>query len=374
MDPQRHVLYSLEQEKLKAFHMFEAQYLTMLKSKVWSNAAEFGKFKALVAKAESGDKKAESQIRQRMKAVMSLGTDAFTDNLDENEFYKMIRHKFGSSLAAPGTTSPIIETFQVWQNEFAIDLRWMLLFATKDMRANLTGKVVDFRSAVKMEKLTEQQDVPYGFIGDSIGKEVTKERMGGGLAFERHWLERNGFVTANDALSAIRMKHEEFKSTEHWDKIYKNAGVVRAFNTDLQTTINEAYSIDIIDSLKGNGYGLTATTPVYLIHNHTLTQTVNKAIFALRGENGTSPVVEYNVVPISTDKVPKQITEVGGSTAHDSVLMVLPGRNLMYCPFDTPSENEAFKWEKNTIQMGIQDFYTPRVGDNKQIVKVRISA
>lgn len=316
-------------------------------------------------------------IKQKMaklvKDAMSVTTDFRAGRLHDNVVWNE-RMKYISALAVPGMAA-LMDTFNIATvADMAADMNWMRAFRTIDMRGSMAGKIINFFLHAEIKELTPQESVPYGYIGTVTEESIDSGRYGGGFAFDRKWIANNGFLQLNDAIMALREENDITKSEASYLAMVQKIGGTEAFDTDPATTFNKAYN-NLLDPLRTNkGYGITATTPVLAYHHPHHTQKVNQAIFALRGENGTNPVVEYNITPIPTYEVPKTLKENNTGTAHDAVMFVLPGRRILHVPQDGLSENQAFDWDKQVIKVGLQDFYKSTVKDAAQLRKVRLSS
>lgn len=342
----------------------------------FNSKEEFENFKAAY-KAAAGYEGSEKQAKAMPMVEKFLHdaievVDSFRSGKEHtNEVVKrFVRAKVGSPLASPTMTSQIVRDYRAWQSDFAADMRWMLVFSTRDMSGNLSGKIVNFKSAVEYGFVEHGNTIKYGTIGASTEQDVYPQRSGGGLQFDTEWLRLNGYIQFNDAIMALRQKREEFISDYMWNLLATNAGDTTLFNTSLQVTMNLA-----AQTLRGNnknkGYGTTYGQSYFYIHNGSHTPQVNSAIFALRGENGTNPVVEYPIIAIDTDSIPSSITQ-GGST-NAAGLMVLPGRDLMYLPFMASEQFQSTDRERSVIKIGQDERWNGRVGDTQQIQKVRHS-
>lgn len=320
-------------------------------------------------------KKLPKAVLQKMKKLVTdavgITTDFHTGRLPDNAVWRE-RLKYISALAVPGMPA-LLDTYNIATvADMSADMNWMRAFRTIDMRGTLSGKIINFFLHAEIKELTPQQDVPYSFIGTVTEESIDSGRYGGGFSFDRKWLANNGFMQLNDAVMALREENDIKKSQVSYEAMVQTIGGTEAFDTDTATTFNKGYE-NLLEPLRTNkGYGITATTPVLVYHHPHHIGAVNKAIFALRGENGTNPVVEYNITPIPSFDVPKQLKQENTGTAHDAVMFVLPGRRIMHVPQDSMSENQAYDWDKGVIKLGVQDFYKSAVKDKLQLRKVRL--
>lgn len=360
---------------------YKKAYQQIMGTPIFNMRADFDKFMGTFEKAHSG-RKISKEVKEKMHRIvrdgLSLMTDFHTGKLAQNCVF-MERAKYVSALAAFNMPA-ILDTYNIGTvADLSADQNWMRAFRTLDMRDSMAGEIVNFYLHAKIVELGPQKDVPYSHIGTLEKETVASGRVGGGFTFDLKWLRVNGFIQLNDAIMALREQADITKSQQAYTAMVGNMGDTQAFDTDAATTFNRGYQ-KITETNRtanggiGKGYGITATTQILLYHHPHHISAVNKAIFATRGENGTNPVVEYNLVPIPSFEVPKQLQESGSGTAHDAVMMVLPGRRILHVPQDNPSENQAFDWDKGVMKVGMQDFYKMDVKDDDQLLKVRLGA
>jgi hypothetical protein len=259
----------------------------------------------------------------------------------------------------------LLDSFRSIVADQEIDTGWMLFYAMKDLRNALTGRVQDYTGEMKVKRLKEDEDIPYTTLGFDKGQELTPERVGSGLRFNRRWLENNAVVSMNDAISELRLAFELEKSRNAYLTLRNNTdGSPTTWSTDLITTINKAY-YEKSEVLRATGrYNITGDSVAYLLYNPKHKSLVNTAFRTVIGTDGKNGIIEYNVIPVSSFHIPATFSEISNKAGG---LLIFPGRKLYYGVFDDLFQKEEFKFEKDAIEIGGQEYYTHSVKETKQV-------
>lgn len=367
---------------MKAFAQFSATYHSLLNAPTFTSSEEAKKFledvpgrihKLMQIEKASDRKAAARKALGPIHKAFALREDAVFGTLGQNPLYKHLTKKNVVITHGTGAEMPVVASFRSMVPDSEIDLQYLLLYEQDDLREALIGRVLDLRSEVKVLKTAKGAPIKYTPFGFDQSLEIESERFTNGLAFDRKWINNNTAVNMNDAITAQRLAFDRSRSYTAFQNIFNNAGATnQAFDTSLVKTINKG-AFDLLDSLRidpnapesGKGYDVTDDSVVYLVCNPLYKDVVNQAMNAIRGDNGTNPVIEYNVQPLFTFHAPKEPNsgKAGG-------YLTLPMRKLRMGVFDDMFTDEEYKFSTDTVNLGAQEYIRFKAFDNKQIKKV----
>lgn len=272
-----------------------------------------------------------------------------------------------------GAMSQLLAQFQSMGAGYDVDAQWMQLFMMADMREGpMTGEVFEMCGLVKYEKIKEDQSIPFGSIGHDKTYKTQVCRGAGGFRFNRPWIERNGVFVANNAISHLRWGSMRLKANEAYALIKSAKDSIFGFDTSIIKTLNLA-SDQMLQALEGLGkYGVTAQSQLYFLTHPSNRSAVNTAIRAVAGENGTNPILEYNIQPIYSYKV----DAINGNSKAFGY-MVLPGQELIYSVYEDQMTDEKYDFCRDAVEIAGQEYFGFSAGKEaktKQILEVELTA
>lgn len=217
----------------------------------------------------------------------------------------------------PAEVLDVIEKYHTGVEE--IDVGWRQVFDVKDFTATKKNgfKLRDVSSTLTYRKVPAGDKVEvYKMTGSDA--EVTFDRYGGALGWDRTWFDDEEYWLVTDTAIEFRSKFYNDMATVHYGLIealgaginlaWQNPSPVTLANTDAQyelsrdiNTINAA-CLAIFTNLKAAGMNVTPNTPLVILAPLALRARLNRALQAAYGQaslrNPTQ--VEYVVTPIYT--------------------------------------------------------------------------
>lgn len=374
------------EERLKQYHISQAkqqarweEWKTLLKvvlnTKTFTSKEQVMTFYDSVKAGARGDAKAFKKALSPLKSAFAMSADLRTGCLSKN---KMFRARFGATKnASELLTGPLLSGGQMLIDTFAsivadqeIDYNWMQAFTTKDLRKALTGKIWNYKGELQIKELEEGEDIPYFNMGSESAKELFPKRFGAGLRFNRRWLENNSVVDLNDAITELNIAFElDMSKRAYAALIAGHDGNPEAFDTDFNTTVNNAY-FETTEQLRKEGkYAITADSPTLLYYNPKHRPLVNQNFRKTIGEDGDNVIIEYNVQPIASHHVPvlPDGSKPGG-------FLVVPGREIYNGIFDDRFSKEEMDFKKDAVELGAQEYNKHEVKQIKQIKRLNFTA
>lgn len=367
--------------RMKRFADFSIKYHSLLSAPTFSSDATARKFleeapskiQEVLSIKEAKERKAKArEVFAPVHKAFSLREDAIFGTLNENALYKSLAKK-ALITHGDGSDMPVLASFRSMVPDAEIDLQYLLIYEQDDLRNALVGKVIDYRTEVKVKKTPKGAPIEYTPLGFDKALELESDRYTNGIAFDRRWINNNAAVNMNDAITAQRMAFERNRSYEAWQNVFNSTdGSPFAFDTSVVKTISRG-AFAVLDQNRidpgspdaGKGYDVTTDTVVYLVVNPLYMDIVNQAINAVRGENGTNPVIEYNVQPIFSFHAP--LEPVSGKAGG---YLVLPKRKHRMGIFDDLFSEEEYKFSTDTVNLGAQEYVRFKSFDTKQVKKV----
>jgi len=217
----------------------------------------------------------------------------------------------------------ILDTIEVYHTNIRdIDVGWREIFDVKDFTNTKKNgfKIRDIQSGLTYRRIPTGDKVEvYAMSGTEV--EVTFDRYGGALGWDRTWWEDEEYWQATDTAVEFRNKYYNDMARIHYALIealpagvnlaWQNPSPVGLAATDAQyelsrdiNTINAA-CVAIILALENQGMDISPTTPFALLAPLNLRARMNRALQATYGQASlrTPTKVEYSVNPIYTTRL-----------------------------------------------------------------------
>lgn len=315
------------------------------------------------------DEKAKAEALAKVNAKYALLDDAFAGRCLTEEAYKSVNFPMATkSSGALNSSSIRIDAIESWFNTFQIDAKWMQFFRTVSATGTSEIELIDWFSKVVHRKYSDGETIKGEPIGQNAFDRLGSERFGGAAFLLRRLTLNQARYNLQNILMSHQMKEMETKANEAYTAL---AGATptgtTAFATNIITSVN-AGVVDLFNSMAAAGYGVNDDTPVLFLCNGAHKASVNAAFRTIAGENGTNPLLEYNVTPVYTfnSNYPSQI----GGTNYGK--LIVPGMKNIYGNFETARVDETRKPSNDATEI-VYQYYANWKVDGGSIRRVNIA-
>jgi len=238
---------------------------------------------------------------------------AFMKSIDRNEKLRSAYQAFTTKGDFPAEVLSILEKFHAVGD---FDLGYERVFDIRDFTGTKESgfDILDVSSSLVFSKIPIGDKIKvYKATGSKIN--VPFDRYGGGLGWDRTWLDDGKYWALEDTAIEFRNKAYLKRAQAFYALIEAVANEI-SWQTPTPATLantSEAYTVSrdvntiqkacdtILEAVKNKGYGVTANSPFVAVVPNTLRPRFQKAMGRLnQAVAGSAKAVTYNVTPVYT--------------------------------------------------------------------------
>lgn len=317
-----------------------------------------GKFKEMVGKREQALYFAYKSLE--VVSDVTFGRESMNPILT--------RKAIGGLFTQPGNY-PIAASFASYQAPQDLDMNWMFAFNSVDLRGALIGKLVDWVGEAKFYELINNESIKYSNIGYDKATDVVKRIFAGGHSIDMDMVGNAPALTLNNAFTSLRLAAEAKKSdiaysaiNDEYDGTENYAtSVVNTFNVAGHTLKNKFVSTKL-------GINVTPSTLLLMYANPSNQATVEQALNAIRGTDGTSAIVIHNIRPIFSYKIDAT------TATKKAVKLLVPGQKAVHATFQDLTTNQETHFDTQRVKVAAVEKYNIKFYEEKQNLTVNLEA
>lgn len=242
-------------------------------------------------------KELQEKFTKAVKGHFELLDDSF---LNQNEESVLKAEKLYGAQKNIGEFKPqLINTYSSFRNEFQIDTGWMDFFDFVDISGSAEAKIADFKAYNPWQQMKRGEPIEPNALGEENFYKFSEQRHGAGYFIDQRWLETNQSYNVNTVFQAIGDGRLTYMANAGYAMLANstNVTVVNAASTSISDII-EAINTGVetlIDANSGEGYALSESTQIRALAHGTYKGILGQVVRALPGDNGTNPMIEWNV-------------------------------------------------------------------------------
>lgn len=375
-------------ERQKAFHDWKREVYAAInaptftsneKALEWVNAMGATptmspeQFQKLISDPQSfmEDGKFKDSVGKREKALYFAykSLEVVSDvTFGRRESNPILSKAIGGLFTQPGNY-PVAASFASYQAPQDLDMNWMQAFNSVDLRGAMIGKLVDWVGEAKFYELLNNEPIKYSNIGYDKATDVVKRIFAGGHAIDMDMVGNSPALTLNNAFTSLRLAAEAKKADVAYSAINDEydgtenyaTSVVNTFNVAGHTLKNKFVSSKL-------GISVTPSTLLLMYANPSNQATVEQALNAIRGTDGTSPIVIHNIRPIFSYKIDAT------TATKKAVRLLIPGQKAVHATFQDLTTNQESHFDTQRIKVAAVEKYNIKFYETKQNLIVNLEA
>lgn len=264
-----------------------------------------------------------------------------------------------------------IAVFEALSNELQLDTAWMSMYEMVNVSGTSAAEIVDI-DALKSTWMnyTPGDDIKLSDFGTTSYTQVKEARWGFAVGILRRWIETEQWWNVNKLMQSIMVKNQSKKATEAYSAVEAlTPDVTTCAGTTLAqqvTALNSAY-ITLMTRLEGQGFGISATTPAYILSRATHQPTVSQILNLRTGAETVNQVVEWNIQASFTFNSNLSAIPSGKSGFY----LYVPALKNKWITFDSLKTEQSSDFGTDSIKIKAQEYWNQTLNvDQFQIVDI----
>ena len=276
---------------------------------------------------------------------------------DESMKYVPRQTKSFDSIYDPSSTRAY--TFDLLSTLLNLDAKWMQFYQMVPAYGAAEVDTMTITNLVEHKEYLQGARIEMGPLAGLSDTVLREKRYGGGSTFLERWVTTNGMMTINSILTRHQVAELKLKASVAYTALADTSGVgVEAFATSIVHTINEGVNT-LSEALLALQYEITDESQFLLLSNSGNKEAINAAFRTIQGENGTNPLLEYNVTPVYTRN--SNVARDLGLGGANRAMLILPGVVNIWADFQTAKVGQETSSGTDSLNLFYQYYFNQQV-------------
>lgn len=295
--------------------------------------------KAFIKALQSGNAQDVADVRSKLEAKFQLLDKFYAAQALDEKTLERVGYSGGSvnKSASTGVAPSIayLRGIDNWTDTLGIDTTWMQLYTQNTLTAETEAWIMDWTNNVRHKQYAIGTPIESQALSTETATRFGRKRFGGGSFADRSLLGTQARYTLSNLARAHQLAELRLRADTAYTALAAAAAApagTTVFNTNIITTVNDAY-VSLITSLaQTDGYQINASSKCYLLCHFSQQAAVQAAFRTIQGFDGNNIILEFNVQPIYTANTNWSAT-IGGKS---SGLLILPNWKMNWVNFQEP--------------------------------------